>query len=194
MSQFSSCSLHRYVPTVFDSYSAVVLVDGIPVSLCLWDSAGQDTYDRLRPLAYPQTVCNLITIINYLKITLSFKDVFIICFSLESPTSLENCREKWFPEVQHYCPWAPIILVGTKLDLREDEETIERLRNIKEKPVKSVEGEEMAERHGAVKYAECSALTQEGLKDVFDEAIKAVLRPREDKRRRIRKRDQCKVL
>lgn len=69
-------------------------VDTIQVSLGLWDTAGQEDYDRLRPLSYPQT------------------DVFLICYSVASPSSFENVTSKWYPEIKHHCPDAPIILVG----------------------------------------------------------------------------------
>ena len=62
----------------------------------MWDTAGQEDYDRLRPLSYPDT------------------DVILMCFSIDSPDSLENIPEKWTPEVKHFCPNVPIILVGNK--------------------------------------------------------------------------------
>jgi Ras-related C3 botulinum toxin substrate 1 len=149
----------EYIPTVFDNYSANVMVDGKPINLGLWDTAGQEDYDRLRPLSYPQT------------------DVFLICFSLTSPPSFENVRTKWFPEISHHAPNIPIILVGTKLDLREDQSTIAKLRERRMEPIQYAAASAMAREVGAVRYLECSALTQKGLKNVFDEAIRAVLAP-----------------
>ena len=146
---------------MFDNYSANVMVDGKPINLGLWDTAGQEDYDRLRPLSYPQT------------------DVFLVAFSLISRASFENVKQKWYPELKHHCPNVPMILVGTKLDLRSDPNTVAKL---KEKvppttPITFEEGLDMAKTISAVKYLECSALTQKGLKSVFDEAIRVVLCP-----------------
>jgi small GTP-binding protein len=140
----------EYIPTVFDNYSANVMVDGKPVNLGLWDTAGQEDYDRLRPLSYPQT------------------DVFLICFSIISPSSFENVKSKWYPEIMHHAPGVPIVLVGTKSDLRND--------SVHSKKVLTMQQcANRANEIGAVQYVECSALTQEGLKNVFDEAIRAAL-------------------
>jgi GTPase SAR1 family protein len=70
-----------------------------------------------------------------------------------------------------------MILVGTKLDLREDPETIAKLRQKHMAPISFQQSMQMCKDIGAVKYLECSALTQNGLKNVFDEAIRAVLCP-----------------
>jgi len=149
----------EYIPTVFDNYSANVMVDGKPVNLGLWDTAGQEDYDRLRPLSYPQT------------------DVFLVCFSIISQASFENVKTKWHPEITHHAPNVPIILVGTKADLRNDHNMINTLAAKGQSLISVQQATEMASHKyiGAVKYMECSALTQEGLKAVFDEAIRAAL-------------------
>ncbi|KAG2764944.1 hypothetical protein JG687_00004362 [Phytophthora cactorum] len=147
----------EYIPTVFDNYSANVMVDNRPINLGLWDTAGQEDYDRLRPLSYPQT------------------DVFLICFSVVSRASFENVKSKWLPEIRHHAPGVPFILVGTKSDLRDDEETLEKLKEKKLAPISKEQGETLKTELGAYKYMECSALTQKGLKSVFDEAIRCVI-------------------
>jgi len=164
----------EYIPTVFDNYSANVMVDGKPISLGLWDTAGQEDYDRLRPLSYPQT------------------DVFIIAFSLISPSSYENVKAKWITEVNHHCPKTPIVLVGTKLDLRDDPDTITKLREKGLQPVSEENGRKLAQTIGAARYVECSALTQQNLKKVFDEAIKVVLFPAAAKNNK--KKGGCNIL
>jgi len=147
----------EYIPTVFDNYSANVMVDGKPINLGLWDTAGQEDYDRLRPLSYPQT------------------DVFLVCFSVISNSSFENVKTKWVPEIQHHAPNVPILLVGTKSDLRKDENTIKQLNSRQQSMVALESAQRMAKEIGAVNFLECSALTQEGLKQVFDEAIRAAM-------------------
>ncbi|XP_071478376.1 ras-related C3 botulinum toxin substrate 1-like [Diadema antillarum] len=163
----------EYIPTVFDNYSANVMVDGKPVNLGLWDTAGQEDYDRLRPLSYPQT------------------DVFLICFSVVSPVSYENVRAKWAPEVRHHCPNTPIILVGTKLDLRDDPDTVNKLKDRNQYPIRYQQGIQMHKEINAVKYLECSALTQKGLKMVFEEAIRVFLYPPKPPKKR---KHQCTLL
>ena len=89
--------------------------------------------------------------------------------------SLYNVEEIWVPEIQHYCPNVPFILVGTQIDLREDFETLKHLQNNKEKVITPEIGEKLANKLGAKKYLECSALTQKGVNEVFNEAIIATL-------------------
>lgn len=149
----------EYVPTVFDNYAVSLSVCNKPLILGLFDTAGQEDYDRLRVLAYPDT------------------DVFIICFSVVSPTSFENVAEKWAPEVRHYRETTPYILVGTQVDLRDNFMEIQKLQKNRQKPVTYESGIRMANVIGANCYVECSALTQKGLKAVFDNAILSVIAP-----------------
>ncbi|KAJ1138606.1 hypothetical protein NDU88_004987 [Pleurodeles waltl] len=160
-----------YVPTVFENYIADIEVDGKQVELALWDTAGQEDYDRLRPLSYPDT------------------DVILMCFSIDSPDSLENIPEKWTPEVKHFCPNVPIILVGNKKDLRNDEHTRKELIKMKQEPVKPDEGRDMANRINAFGYLECSAKTKDGVREVFEMATRAALQVRKH-----RKKQRCLIL
>lgn len=141
-----------YVPTVFDNYSATVMVDNKQVNLGLWDTAGQEDYDRLRPLSYPQT------------------NVFLVCFSVTSRDSYENVKSKWVPEIKQHSQGTgvPFLIVGTKIDLRG--QTGDNLT--------ADEGNALAKELGAASYMECSALTQNNLKEVFEQAIREALKPK----------------
>ncbi|KAF5401362.1 hypothetical protein EG68_11189 [Paragonimus skrjabini miyazakii] len=146
-----------YVPTVFENYVADIEVDGKQVELALWDTAGQEDYDRLRPLSYPDT------------------DVILMCFSIDSTDSRDNIVEKWYSEVKHFCPNVPIILVGNKKDLRNDERARHELAKMRQEMVKPEEGRLLAERINAYAYLECSAKTKEGVREVFETATRAAL-------------------
>jgi len=107
-----------------------------------------------------------------------------MCFSIDSPDSLENIPEKWNPEVKHFCPNVPIILVGNKKDLRNDPATIRELAKMKQEPVKPEEGRAMAEKINAFAYLECSAKSKEGVREVFETATRAALQVKKKKRGR----------
>ena len=110
--------------------------------------------------------------------------MFLICFSVVSPSSFENVTSKWCPEIKHHCPDAPILLIGiittpkgiiryehvplagTKIDLREDKEALQALSDNGHSPIKREQGQKLANKIRAVRYLECSALTQRGLKQV----------------------------
>lgn len=154
---------------VIDSVVQLLMLSLIlQVELALWDTAGQEDYDRLRPLSYPDT------------------DVILMCFSIDSPDSLENIPEKWTPEVKHFCPNVPIILVGNKKDLRNDENTRRELAKMKQEPVRAEEGRQMSERISAFAYLECSAKTKDGVREVFETATRAALQVKKRKGTRCR--------
>ncbi|KAJ7722929.1 small GTPase Cdc42 [Mycena metata] len=130
-----------YIPLIFDSWAKIITVGTETYTLQLWDTASRLEDHRLRPLSYPHT------------------DAFLICFSVGSPASFDNIKEKWYPELQHHCPGVPFLLVATKSDLGDP-----------------VQGEKLAKKLDAVKYLECSAKTYQGLKNVFDEGIAAAVK------------------
>eukprot|EP01119_Soliformovum_irregulare_P020945 TRINITY_DN6859_c1_g2_i1.p1 TRINITY_DN6859_c1_g2~~TRINITY_DN6859_c1_g2_i1.p1 ORF type:complete len:198 (+),score=47.74 TRINITY_DN6859_c1_g2_i1:78-671(+) len=163
-----------YIPTVFDNYCANLMCDGTVINLGLWDTAGQEDYDRLRPLSYPQT------------------DVFLIVFSIISPATLENAKRKWLPEISHHAPNVPLVLVGAKIDARDDKKMLTHLKSKNQIPLTTEEGMQAAKEMGA-KYVECSALTQRGLDDVFKTASRAVIGKDQDKKKK-KKAVKCSIL
>jgi len=89
-----------YVPTVFDNYLSDVSCNNQLHKVVLWDTAGQEDFDRLRPLSYPDT------------------DVIVLCYAVNLRNSFENIVLKWIPEIKLHLKEVPIILVATKVDLR----------------------------------------------------------------------------
>ncbi|KAL1742360.1 ras family-domain-containing protein [Schizophyllum fasciatum] len=143
----------EYQPTVFDNYVAEIRLDEKPVQLALWDTAGQEEYERLRPMSYSKS------------------HVILIAFALDTPDSLENVQTKWIEEVRSICgPTIPVILVGCKADLRPESATTEASST---SYVTRAQGERVANLIGARAYKECSALKIEGVDDVFEAATRA---------------------
>ena len=130
---------------------------------------GQEDYDRLRPLSYPDT------------------DVILMCFSVDSRDSLENIQAKWVPEVKHFCPNVPFLLIATKIDLRTDPAARQQFTRDKETVIRPDEGKAMADKVQAWAYLECSAKTREGVRAVFDNATLAALQKK-------RRRKGCTIL
>jgi len=100
-------------------------------------------------------------------------DVVLACFAVNSITSFKSVYQTWIYELKYFIPDIPIILVGTKSDLRKDN-TLWKVEMTAEE-VDNQSAIDMASNIGAVSYLECSAFTQEGLKQVFDFAVMAAL-------------------
>ncbi|KZT69351.1 ras-domain-containing protein [Daedalea quercina L-15889] len=127
----------EYQPTIFENYVAEIRLDGKPVQLALWDTAGQEEYERLRPMSYSKS------------------HVILIAFAIDTPDSLENVTVKWIEEVRSICgPTIPVILVGCKSDLRPPEGASVPPGSY----VTMAEAQRVANAIGARAYKECSAL------------------------------------
>ncbi|XP_060712333.1 rho-related BTB domain-containing protein 2-like isoform X1 [Hemiscyllium ocellatum] len=163
--------LATHVPTVWaiDQYRVCQevlersrdVVDDVSVSLRLWDTFGDHHKDRR--FAYGRS------------------DVVVLCFSIANPNSLHHVKTMWYQEIKHFCPRAPVILVGCQLDLRyTDLEAVNRARRPLARPIRHNEilppekGREVAKELG-IPYYETSVVAQFGIKDVFDNAIRAAL-------------------
>jgi len=145
--------------------------DGRQVLLVLWDTAGQEDYDRLRPLCYRRT------------------SVVVVCFAVNSPTSYDNVQLKWMPEARHHCPNAPVVLVATKTDLRRRAGGGGRSDTLT-----TDDGDELARRLRADAYAECSSKTGDGVVDVFQTVAREALRVGRQFGRERRRRTRCRLL
>lgn len=148
-----------------DNYSCSVLLNEQKVNVGLWDTAGQEDYERLRPLSYPNT------------------DVFLICFSVGGPSSFRNVKSHWITEICHHVPNAPFVLVGTKSDLREESK----------ESVSTEDARKLAQDLQALRFMECSAMRNSGVKEVFDFAIRQAVFKKPVVRTKARNK-QCSLL
>uniref|UniRef100_G1MY54 Uncharacterized protein n=1 Tax=Meleagris gallopavo TaxID=9103 RepID=G1MY54_MELGA len=111
---------------------------------------GSAYYDNVRPLAYPDS------------------DAVLICFDISRPETLDSVLKKWQGETQEFCPNAKIVLVGCKLDMRTDLNTLRELSKQRLIPVTHEQGSALARQIGAVAYAECSSkVSEDSVRDVF---------------------------
>ncbi|CAM4818190.1 unnamed protein product [Rotaria magnacalcarata] len=156
----------QHSPTVFETYVTDVQVDGTTVTLTLYDTAGQEDYDRLRHLTYPET------------------DIALVCFSVDSPESARNVIQTWIIEVRYYCGQCPLILVACKKDLRTNPEIIAQLKELDEIPVSNAVGKRIAAEIKADAYIECSAKTREGVQDLFIQAARLSVKKSSRRKRR----------
>ncbi|NWS48348.1 RHOF protein, partial [Probosciger aterrimus] len=135
--------------------------------------AGQEDYDRLRPLSY------------------SDANVVLICFDVTDPSSYNNVLTKWYPEVNHFCKGIPVLLVGCKTDLRRDRAALRKLQEGRLESVSHHQAKAMARQVHAVSYLECSARYQENVSGIFTEACSAALSAARRSQRRRRPKRGC---
>ncbi|PYH65270.1 Rho family GTPase RHO3 [Aspergillus vadensis CBS 113365] len=132
-----------------------IFVDNVHMELSLWDTAGQEEFDRLRALSYEDT------------------HVIMLCFSVDSRDSFENVASKWIEEISENCAGVKLVLTALKCDLRKDE-----FLNDNPNAITYEEGLAKAKEIGAVKYLECSAVQNRGIMETFYEAAKVALEVR----------------
>ncbi|CAL6015147.1 Rac/Rho-like_protein [Hexamita inflata] len=130
-----------YIPTVFANYQSIINIDEEQIELALWDTAGDEDYDRLRPLSYPGT------------------DIVLLCYAINNPQSIINIIQKWAPEVKHHLPTVPTILVGTKNDLCLSSKNAVQINY----------AEQIAQQIGAQTHFLCSAALNQNVFPLMDE-------------------------
>ncbi len=146
-----------YEPTVFENYVHDIYVDGQHIELSLWDTAGQEEFDRLRSLSYSDT------------------HVIMLCFSVDSRDSLENVQSKWVGEIAEHCEGVKLVLLALKCDLREARDTKGSSRQSMANLITYQEGLEMAKQIQALRYLECSAKINRGVNEAFTESARIAL-------------------
>lgn len=181
-----------YEPTVFENYVHDIFVDNVHIELSLWDTAGQEEFDRLRSLSYDDT------------------DLIMLCYSVDSKDSLENVESKWVGEIADNCPGVKLVLVALKCDLRQEaaEEAADNAavggsngtaadgpqtsgtKNAEKKDMITYDtGLEVARRINAMRYLECSAMRNRGVNEAFTEAARVALSVKKD-----REESKCTVM
>ncbi|EAS00331.2 Ras-related C3 botulinum toxin substrate 1 (Rho family, small GTP-binding Rac1)-like protein (macronuclear) [Tetrahymena thermophila SB210] len=176
-----TCILHRYmndtyseehIPTIFENSFMMVKIDKKTVQLGIWDTAGQEEYNRLRPLSYSNT------------------DIFLIVFSVVDPESFDNALKKWYPELQQVQPKSLKVFVGNKIDLLESEQS--KKKSQKNAPVNSQQVKQIVNELGC-EYFECSAKSNQGIKELFLQSIQDGMNCKQ-KNQKPRKHQRCTLI
>nr|ADD24474.1 Ras-like GTP-binding protein RHO [Lepeophtheirus salmonis] len=142
----------EYIPTVVDNFVKTVDVDENNVALTLWDTAGQEDFDSVRPLSYRDT------------------SLILLCYSIENKKLLSNIKDKWLFEIRNYCPEAGFYLVALKSDIREIDDN-----DVKSRLISTEEGVSLSKEIEAIKFFECSAKTGMNVDIIFEEAAKYIV-------------------
>uniref|UniRef100_A0A8C7X456 Ras homolog family member F n=1 Tax=Oryzias sinensis TaxID=183150 RepID=A0A8C7X456_9TELE len=158
----------KYAPSVFEKFVTTVDLEGKQIELTLNDTAGQEDYDRLRPLSYHGV------------------SLVLVCFDVTNPNSYDNVLDKWFPEVKHFCQDVPVILIGCKTDLRKDRECMRKLKAAGMAPIS------YTQQMNAVLYLECSAKFQENVNYLFRVATKKALAFNR-KQKKLKRKKKCVI-
>lgn len=139
-----------YVPTVFETNPFMMTLHGTDYNLLITDTAGQETYDELRK-----------SMVYALDI-----DVFVLCYAIDDEQSYKNVKDQWCKELQENAAEKPVILVGTKSDLRKTGDSSSLLSQC--------DGMDLKHDIGAKQFFECSAKDpgeKRSIKIIFEEAI-----------------------
>lgn len=158
-----------YKPTVYENTGVDVFMDGIQISLGLWDTAGNDAFRSIRPLSYQQA------------------DVVLMCYSVANHSSFLNLKNKWISEIRSNLPCTPVLVVATQTDQRE-------MGPHRASCINAIEGKRLAQDVRAKGYLECSALSNRGVQQVFECAVRtAVNQARRRNRRKLFSINECKI-
>jgi small GTP-binding protein len=144
----------RSIP-IIDSMEFKTIHKETQIKIELFDTAGQDDYDKIRPLIYPNT------------------DVFLVCYSTMFPFSFERISTKWIPEIRQKSETLSpkIILIGTKIDLREEGKSVEKLKQKKETPITTEMGNQLKMEMNVDGFCEISSLNNFGVNEVINLAM-----------------------
>lgn len=170
----------EHMPTILENFEVTIEENDHEIILETWDTSGSQSYGEIRSLVYNNA------------------DVFIVCYAIDSPSSLENVRKQWIPEIRSHSRQIPFVLVGTKSDLRPHKSEKKELSRAKQslRSVDPVKASDEARTLGAYASTECSSLEKTGVKAVFSKAIEAALDISVAKRGRKRKpkKNSCTLL